>query len=127
MDKKIVEFTDLKAWKEAHTFVLLVYRVTKKFPREEVFSLTDQVRRAVTSVTSNIAEGFGRHSFKEKIRFYYIAQGSLSEAKNHLFVARDLAYISTKEFDTLFQQANTAHKLLQGLITKSKTYLRSSL
>ncbi len=69
--EKIKTFTDLKAWQEGHKLVILIYKIIKLFPKEETYSLVDQMRRAATSVTSNIAEGFGRHSYKEKIQFYY--------------------------------------------------------
>jgi four helix bundle protein len=81
------------------------------------------MRRAVASVTSNIAEGFGRQGYKEKIQFYYLAQGSLIELKNQLFIAKDVNYLSLSEFDQTMEQANKTHQLLQGLITKSKSFL----
>lgn len=87
-------FKDLHAWQEGHKLVLLIYEVTQKFPREEVFGITNQMRRAVVSVTSNIAEGFGRQGYKEKIQFYYLAQGSLIELKNQIIVARDITYLT---------------------------------
>ena len=120
---KIQSFTDLKAWKEGHTLVISVYRITKSFPREEMFSLIDQMRRAATSVTSNIAEGFGRQTYKEKIQFYYQAQGSLVELKNQILIARDVQYLTDTNYQTLIDQANIAHQLLQGLITKTKTFV----
>ena len=120
---KIKTFTDLIAWKEAHKLVILIYQITKKFPREELYSLVDQMRRAVISITSNIAEGFGRQSYREKVQFYYLAQGSLIELKNQILAAYDIGYLSKVDFDTLVQQANVAHQLLQGLITKSKSFI----
>ena len=120
---KIRSFTDLNAWKEAHKLVILIYLITKKFPREELYSLTDQIRRAVISITSNIAEGFGRQTYKEKIQFYYTAQGSLIELKNQILAAKDIGYLSKDDFDKLAQQANIAHQLLQGLITSSKRFI----
>jgi four helix bundle protein len=122
-NKKIKEFTDLKAWHEGHRLVVLVYKTIKKYPREETYSLIDQMRRAASSITANIAEGFGRQGYKEKIQFYYIAQGSLTEVKNQLLIARDVGYLNDENFQTLSSQANEAHKLLQGLITKSKSFL----
>ena len=99
--------------------------MTKSFPLQERFSLSDQIQRAVVSVTSNIAEGFGRQTIKEKVQFYYLAQGSLTEVKNQLIVARDIRYISPSVFETIYNQASLTHKLLQGLITKSKSFARS--
>jgi four helix bundle protein len=83
------------------------------------------MRRAATSVTSNIAEGFGRQGYKEKIQFYYLAQGSLTELKNQLLIARGVEYISLEQYEELSQQANQAHRLLQGLITKTKSFILS--
>lgn len=91
---KIKSFTDLNTWKEAHKLVLLIYKITKQFPHEEQFGLTNQIRRAVVSITSNIAEGFSRSSYKEKSQFYSISLGSLTEVQNQLLIARDLKYIT---------------------------------
>ena len=123
MNNKIKEFTDLLAWQEGHRLVILVYKVTDSFPKHELYSLIDQMRRAAASVTSNIAEGFGRQGYKEKIQFYYLAQGSLVELKNQLFIAKDVGYLPKNEFNSAFEQANKTHQLLQGLITKSKSFL----
>lgn len=122
---KIKEFTDLNSWKEAHKLVLQTYRLTQLFPKEEIFGLTNQARRAAVSITSNIAEGFGRQTFKDRIHFYYMAQGSLSELKNQILIARDISYIQEKDFQIFEEQLIIAHKLLQGLITKSKTFINS--
>ncbi|MEW6408249.1 MAG: four helix bundle protein [Patescibacteria group bacterium] len=80
--QKIKSFTDLNAWKEGHKLVLMVYDVTKSFPKEEQFGLSIQLRRAVISFTSNIAEGFSRNSYKEKLQFYSMALGFLTGAKS---------------------------------------------
>lgn len=122
-EKRIRSFTDLKAWRESHKLLLLVYKITKKFPKEELFCLVSQMRRAALSVTSNIAEGFGRQGLKEKIQFYYLAQGSLTELKNQILAARDVGYISKADLDSLVEQANSAHQLLQGLLTKTKSFV----
>lgn len=123
MNNTIKSFTDLNAWKENHQLVLMIYQLVKNFPKEETFALSDQMRRAAVSITSNIAEGFGRQTIKEKIQFYYQAQGSLTEIKNQLIIAKDIGYIKDEFFNTVSAQANIGHQLLQGLITKSKTFL----
>ena len=120
---KIKDFTDLESWRYAHNLVLEVYRLTKKFPKSETFGLVSQMQRASVSITSNIAEGFGRHSYKEKVQFYYQAQGSLTELKNQLIISRDLGYITLSEFDTIHQILVPTHQLLQGLLRKTKTFL----
>src|SRR3989344_1432910 len=107
---KIKDFTDLLAWREGHTLVLLIYKLTKGFPREEAFGLVSQMRRAAGSITSNIAEGFGRHGYKEKVQFYYLAQGSLIELKNQILIAKDVGYISKDECAMLVSQLETSHK-----------------
>ena len=125
-EAKIKSFTDLNAWKEAHSLVLEVYEITKTFPKEEQFGLTNQIRRAVVSVTSNIAEGFSRSSYKEKSQFYSIALGSLTEVQNQLLIAKDLSYITKDKFSNLAEDTITVNKLLNGLIKKSKTMIHDS-
>jgi len=124
-NKKIQTFTDLIVWKEGHKLVIQVYRVTKNFPTEEVYGITNQIRRAVVSVTSNIAEGFGRKGYKEKIQFYYIASASLSEVKNQLLISRDVGYLQIEEYNELLKRADSAHKLLNRFIAVTKTFLNS--
>ena len=125
MNKKIKTFTDLNVWREGHKLVVLVYKITKGFPKEEKFSLIDQMRRAAASVTANIAEGFGRHSYKEKLQFYYLSQGSLTELKNFILIAKDIDYLKSKEFVELVDQSNLTHQILQGFIQTTKKILKS--
>ncbi|OGH10759.1 MAG: hypothetical protein A2684_00530 [Candidatus Levybacteria bacterium RIFCSPHIGHO2_01_FULL_36_15b] len=120
---KIKSFTDLNVWNEGHKLAVLIYSITKTFPKEETYSLVDQMRRAAASVTANIAEGFGRQTYKEKLQFYYMAQGSLTELKNFILIAKDVGYLKEKDFKSLVERSNLTHKLLQGLITKTKTFL----
>ena len=123
ISSKIKSFTDLKAWKESHRLVVDIYKETRDFPKSEMYGLTNQIRRSAVSITSNIAEGFGRQGMKEKIQFYYLAQGSLIELKSQLLVARDIKYLKEDDFKNLAEQVNKAHALLQGLIKKSKEFL----
>ena len=88
-----------------------------------MFGLTSQMQRAAVSVTSNIAEGFGRQTYKEKGQVYYVAQGSLTELKNQIIIAKDIGYLEIADFQQLDKQSNISHQLLQGLITKSKTFI----
>ena len=125
MATKIQKFTDLVVWQEGHKLVLLIYRTTKKFPKLEIFGLTAQIQRAAVSVTSNIAEGFGRYTYKERSHFYYIAQGSLTELKNQLLIARDIGYISDTDYSKLEIQTNLTHKILQGFIAKTNQLVKS--
>ncbi|NCO79940.1 four helix bundle protein [Candidatus Falkowbacteria bacterium CG_4_9_14_3_um_filter_38_19] len=119
---KIQSFTDLNAWKEGHKLVLMVYDITKKFPKEEIFGLVNQLRRAVVSITSNIAEGFSRQSYKEKIYFYSMSLGSITEIQNQLLVARDVKYINNDEFQKIAEQSIIVHKLVNGLIKGAKNH-----
>jgi four helix bundle protein len=118
----IKSFTGLKVWQEAHKLVLMIYRVTKNFPKEELFSLVSQMRRAAVSITSNIAEGFSRQNLKEKLQFYYIALSSLTELQNQLLIAKDINYLNEKQFNQIVQQIITVHKLLNAFISKTKTF-----
>ncbi|MCX6724166.1 MAG: four helix bundle protein [Candidatus Staskawiczbacteria bacterium] len=114
--QKIKSFTDLNAWKEGHCLVLLIYKLISSFPQEEKFALADQMRRCVTSVTSNIAEGFSRQSKKEKLQFYSISKGSLTELQNQLIIARDVRYISEVTFGETIEKITAVGRLLTGLI-----------
>ncbi|MFZ5390950.1 MAG: four helix bundle protein [Patescibacteria group bacterium] len=117
---KIKNFHDLNVWKQAHTLVLEIYGLTKNFPREELYSLSDQLKRAAVSITSNIAEGFGRRSYAEKIYFYSIAQGSLTELQNQLIVARDVNYLSKDSYNKIDDLSVNVNKLLNGLLRKTR-------
>ena len=92
MQKEIKDFYDLDAWIKSHKFVLEVYNLTKDFPKDELYGLTSQLRRAAVSITANIAEGFNRYHFNDKARFYYNARGSVSEVQSFLFLAKDLVF-----------------------------------
>ena len=118
--KKIKSFTDLIAWQKGHQLVVSVYKATDKFPKKELFILTSQILRCTISITSNIAEGFSRQGLKEKIQFYYIALGSVTELQNQLLVARDVSYLSKEEFAKLAEQTVEVHKLINGLIKSLK-------
>jgi four helix bundle protein len=122
---KIRSFTDLKVWQEGHKLVVLIYKITAGFPAKETYSLIDQMRRASASITANIAEGFGRHGYKEKLQFYFLAQGSLLELKNFILIAKDVGYLEPDDFSSLVEQSNLTHQLLQGFIQKTKSILNS--
>lgn len=111
----IKNFKDLVAWQEAHKLVLATYLVTKNFPVDERYSLTNQIRRCVVSISSNIAEGFGRNSSAEKLHFYSIAKGSILELENQLLIARDLGYLNRDDYHLLENQMSTSGRLITGL------------
>jgi len=119
-NQKIKSFMDLVGWQEAHKLVLTIYIITKKFPHEESFALTSQMRRAAVSITSNLAEGFSRQSYNDKIRFYFMAQGYNTELQNQLLIARDIHYITTEQATKIVNQCIVVQKLIYGLIKKSR-------
>jgi four helix bundle protein len=118
---KITSFTKLKAWQKAHLLVLGVYGATKYFPADEQYGLTAQMKRAVISITSNIAEGFSRQTKADKIHFYHMALGSSTEIQNQLVAAKDLRFLPTSEFNSLAALSVEANKLLNGLIKSMRT------
>lgn len=113
---KIKNFTDLIAWQKSHELVLIIYKITNLFPQKETYALTSQMRRAVVSVSSNVAEGFSRNSDKEKIQFYYMSLGSLTELQNQLIISKDIAYIDETTFKTVSVMIIDVNKLINGLI-----------
>ncbi len=99
--------------------MLAVYKITKKYPNEEKFGLANQSRRAAVSISSNIAEGFGRFSSKDKFHFYTMAKTSLAELQNQLMISRDLDYISQEQFSELYIRSDTVGALIKGLMRSS--------
>lgn len=121
---RITSFTDLEAWKESHKLVLMIYKISDNFPTTEKFGLVNQIRRAVVSVTSNLAEGFSRNSSKEKVQFYYMSVGSLTEVQNQLIISKDLKYVSGEEYNPIYDQLMFCGRLIQGLIKSAKKMVR---
>jgi four helix bundle protein len=109
-------FEDLQAWQVAHRLVLEIYRITREFPREELYGLVSQLRRAASSITANISEGFSRYHYNDKIRFYFNSRGSLSEVKNYLILAKDLGFIAEEAQFRLMELAESVLRLINGLI-----------
>ena len=114
--KKTQNFEGLKAWESSHQFVLDVYKMTSAFPPEEKFGLTNQFRRAAVSIPANIAEGTGRGSIKDMLRFFMISRGSIEECHYFIILSRDMQFISSTESAILKEQLNQTGKLLNGLI-----------
>ncbi len=119
----IKTFRDLQVWQKAHLLVLMTYKLTKNFPKEEIFVLISQIRRAVISVAANIVEGFRRKSLKDSINFYNIADASLEELKYHLLLSKDLQYIEEKNYQEIENLSNEVGKLLTRWIQSQKQYL----
>lgn len=116
----MTNFCNLNVYIKSKELVKQVYTLLKQFPREEQYALCDQLRRAVISIPSNIAEGSGRNSQKDQAHFYNIAYGSLMEVFSQLDIACDLGYISQEEFEQMEFLINEEAKMLSGLIAKRK-------
>lgn len=110
-------FEDLEVWKEAREFRKLISQTTKKFPIEERYELTKQIKRSSRSVTANIAEGHGRFYYQEGARFSRTSRGSLKETLDHLYVAFDEGYIKEQELEALKTRYGHCLKLLNGYIS----------
>lgn len=95
--EKSKNFTELIVWQKAHTFVLKIYNLTRNFPKEEVYGLTSQLRRAAVSIPANIAEGYKKRGKPDKVRFLNMAEGSLEECHYYLILSEDLGFADTKE------------------------------
>jgi four helix bundle protein len=119
MNAELKTHKDLDAWKRSLDLVETVYKVTKAFPQEELYGLTNQLRRAAVSIPSNIAEGAARGSKKEFIQFLHIALGSLSEVETQLVIAKRLNYL--EDIGSIEDRIETIRKLILGLIR----YLRA--
>jgi four helix bundle protein len=111
-------YKDLKVWEKAHLFTLKTYEVTKPFPKEELYGLTSQLRRAAASIPANIAEGCGKKSNQELAHYLNIALGSSNESEYLLLLAKDLNYLHNENFEKLNLLINEVKGMLIALITK---------
>lgn len=116
-----MKYNELDVWKNSRELVVAVYELTKTFPKDEVYSLTNQMRRCSISVPSNIAEGCGRQTTKDTIHFLYISRGSLYELETQIIVASDLKYISKEDLEILLDKIILCKKLLNGFIKYFKS------
>ncbi|MCB0284724.1 MAG: four helix bundle protein [Calditrichaeota bacterium] len=112
------DFRNLKVWEKAHKFVINVYEETKKFPKEEVYGLTSQLRRAAASIPTNIVEGSSRGSNKDFSRFIQISIGSASESEYLLILCKDLKYLDGNQFVRLSEEVIAIRKMLINLMKK---------
>ena len=111
-------YRDLLVWQKAMVFVTEVYKTTRAFPREEVYGLTSQIRRCAVSIPSNIAEGYGRNSTRDYIRFLQIASGSLYELQTQLEISANLEYLNKIEIGQLYSLSREIERMLSSLINK---------
>jgi four helix bundle protein len=117
------DFRTLKVWEKAHVLTLAVYKATEKFPKQEIYALTNQIQRAAVSVPTNIAEGCGKDSDAELKRYFVIAMGSASELEYLLLLARDLTYLSEDGHQILSSDLVEVRKMLNAFIQKLKPQL----
>ncbi len=114
------DFQKLKVWEKAHILTIDVYKITRSFPKEEMYGLTSQIRRASASIGANIAEGCVKGSDAEFGRFLIMALGSASELQYHILLAKDLNFITIPDYENLDAKANEIMKMLTVLIKKLK-------
>lgn len=114
-------YTQLEVWKKSRELVKDIYVVTREFPKEEIYSLTSQVRRAAISIPSNIAEGVARNHDKETLQFLYIARGSIYELETQIYLAVDINYIDNDQSEIILKKIEENRKLLNGFIHYYKT------
>jgi len=115
-DSKIQSYRDLKVWQEAVNLAEICYRFTKTFPKEELYGMTTQARRASVSIAANIAEGYGRKTRGEYIQFLYIAQGSLKELETHLLISQRVELAAYESINPILNQCESVGRLLLALI-----------
>lgn len=120
MTSKIKKFEDLRIWQEAHVLVLEVYKLTKSYPKDELYGLVAQLRRASSSIPANIVEGFYRNTTKELIQFLFIARGSTGEVIYFLILSKDLKYISGANYKELRERYELLAKSINALINRLK-------
>jgi four helix bundle protein len=117
-------YHDLKVWQDAMELTLKIYRMTRKFPAEEIYGLSAQLRRSAISVASNIAEGKGRSSDRELLQFLSRARGSLYEVQTQLQIAKSLGYLTETDHQGLAQQADVVGRMLNGMIAKFRQMIQ---
>ena len=110
------DFRQLKVWEKAHLLALAIYKETKKFPKEELYGLTSQIRRASMSIPTNIAEGCGRNTDAEFARFLQIAMGSASETEYQLLLSHDLGFLNKDQYDNLNLDVTEIKRMLVSLL-----------
>ena len=122
MDKQnvIKDYMDLNVWKKSHRLVVDIYKITRDFPKYEIYGLVSQLRRAAFSIPANIAEGNGKQYFKEYIQFLYISKSSLNETKYFILLSKELGYLSEDRYNELMASIENISMMLMGLIKSLK-------
>jgi four helix bundle protein len=116
--KKIKEkdFTNLKVWQEAHRLMIVIYKLSSKFPKQELYGITSQIRRAAVSVELNIAEGYGRYHVAEDVKFLLNARGSIAEVQSSLLIAKDLKFVKPSNIAPIYHDYRILTKRINSLI-----------
>jgi len=114
--EKTEGFEQLEVWERSIDIAVDIYKLTNSFPKSEIYSLINQMRRASSSISANIAEGYGRHGYKEKLQFYKIANGSLLETKSFCYLANRLEYISQSQLEDIIVSFISIQKMINALI-----------
>jgi four helix bundle protein len=114
--KKLTRFEDMTVWQDSQELAVSIYKITKVFPKDELYSLTNQIRRSASSVSANIAEGFGRGTNKDKAQFYRVALGSLFETKNFIYLSARLGYIDNTTAKETVQIIDGIHNQITAIL-----------
>lgn len=120
MGKQIKSFEDLEVWQLGKQLTVLTYKLTAGFPAKEIYGLTSQIRRAAVSVPSNVAEGFGRYHYMDRVKFFLNARGSLNEVKSHLLIANELGFTGDGQLHPAFELIETLSIKLNNLIAVTR-------
>ncbi len=118
--ERIKRFEDLEVWQMGKQLVIKVYSLTKKFPKDEIFGLTSQIKRAALSVPANIAEGFGRFHYPDKAKFYLNARGSLYELKSHLLISKELDFCNDTDIKEIIDTIESLSVKINNLIESTR-------
>ena len=119
MDREY-DFTSLEVWQEAHRLTIVIYKLSTKFPKSELYGLTSQIRRASVSVELNIAEGFGRYHLAEDIKFLFNSRGSIAEVQSCLLIAKDLKFVEETDINKIYLDYRILSKRINSLINYKK-------
>ncbi|HEX8425555.1 four helix bundle protein [Hymenobacter sp.] len=111
------DYTELQVWQKARQLTNTVYSTTRAFPKDELFALTNQMRRCAISIPSNLAEGCGRNHARDSLQFFFVARGSLYELKTQFYIALDQRYLTQTDFDNAVNQLVECRRMLSGFIT----------
>ncbi len=112
----VINYKKLNVWQKSYNLCLYIYQVTKRFPKDEMYGLTSQIRRSAVSIPSNIAEGYGRKTTLEYVRFLYIAYGSVCELETQTMISGDLGYVGKERFQEIRQEIGDVERMLKAMI-----------